>query len=372
MESARPLALPAFSVPRPAAMGLLPPSLRWLQAPWAYHAAFWTVLYLFNTVYKGYLTKDYPYAFYDYSVRLPVYLVACYGNMYYLLPRLLPQRRYLAYAGALAGGLLVLTVLMQIMLNLLVNARLCPDDVCTAEYTTPLLFSPRNTLSQLFPVLTLVGLATGLKLGKNWVGQQQALQEVERLSLKNELNFLKSQIQPHFFFNTLNNLYSLTLKKSDLAPEIVLKLADLMSYVLYDADAPLVALAKEIECLRNYLALEGLRYGTRLHLAMNVTGEPAGKQLAPLLLLPFVENSFKHGAPPPQLLDIRIALEIEAEVLRLVVENPKNPAPPIGRNGGVGLRNVRRRLALLYPNAHQLTVADTADTYRITLEVPLA
>ena len=374
MESAPSQTLPPFFASRPLALGK-PSEL--LRTPWAYHMAFWTLLYLFNTVYIGYLTKDYTYAFYDYSVKLPFFLVACYANLYYLLPRLLARGRYLAYAAGLFGGLFALTVLLQIIFTQLVYADLCPDDVCTAEYTSQLLFNPKNTLHQLFPAFMLVGLTTGLKLGKSWVWQQQIVQEMERLNLQNELAFLKSQVQPHFFFNTLNNLYSLTLKKSDLAPEIVLKLADLMSYVLYEADAAQVPLAKELESLRNYVALESLRYGPRLQLQFTVSGEPAGLYVAPLLLLPFVENSFKHSAlVPPQSVAITIALAVRANVLTLQVENPKGLAQPgpggaAPRHSGVGLKNVRRRLALLYPDAHQLTITDGAQRYKIELQLPL-
>lgn len=332
-----------------------------------YHSAFWTLIYLFNTIYVGYLIKDYTYSFYDFSVKLPFLLAVSYANSYYLLPRLLWQRRYGAYALAMLGLLLSLTVLMQILLNRLVYADLCPR-----QYVADAAFSPRTTLEKAFFVLTLVGLTTAFKLAKDWLNQQQYIREVEQQKLRNELAVLKSQIQPHFFFNTLNTLYSLTLKKSDQAPEIVLKLADLMSYMLYEAEAPCLALAKELASLENYLDLERLRFGPSLALAFRVTGLAAKRQIAPLLLLPFIENSFKHSAAlPGEPLVITIEIEIADAALTLVVDNPKGPPRAFRRPHGLGLPNVRRRLALIYPNTHTLHITETATRYRVELTLPL-
>jgi LytS/YehU family sensor histidine kinase len=142
--------------------------------------------------------------------------------------------------------------------------------------------------------------------------------------LKNELEFLKSQIQPHFFFNTLNNLYSLTLKKSDLAPEVVVKLSDLMSYMLYESDSLETTLRKEVEHIKNYLDLEGLRFGKRLHLNFDIIGEVDKKKIPPLLLLPFIENAFKHGTSHETgEIHLKIELNILHDKLVFGVTNPR-------------------------------------------------
>jgi LytS/YehU family sensor histidine kinase len=239
----------------------------------------------------------------------------------------------------------------------------------------------------------LIGLVTGLKFLKDWMSQREKLQKIEREQVAMELNFLKSQIHPHFFFNTLNNLYSLTLQKSDLAPEVVLKLSDLMSYMLYDSGAALVPLDKEVVNLDNYIALEKLRFGSRLSLSFEKEGlyfsgpeEQGGPvqpiRIPPLILLTFVENSFKHGMN--QIIGegrITIRLRVMPGELRFDVGNSvrtdapaaATPAqkPPVGKNG-IGLRNVVRRLDLLYGSRYTLDLSGTEDSFHVTLKIPLS
>src|SRR5580765_2422042 len=169
-----------------------------------WHILFWTILYLLNTLYVGFLLKNYQYAFYSYTVKMPFLLAICYLNLYVLFPKFLSQKKYVSYFISLSITMVGLTILMQIMLNFLVYADFCPE-----QYVKYALFSPENTLDKLFAIFTVVALTSGMKLTKDWVIQQQRIKEIEKQNLKNELEFLKSQIQPHFFFNTLNNLYSL-------------------------------------------------------------------------------------------------------------------------------------------------------------------
>jgi LytS/YehU family sensor histidine kinase len=253
-----------------------------------------------------------------------------------------------------------------------------------------------------------VGLTTGLKFYRDWTEQQRQLQEKEKQQIALELSFLKAQVHPHFFFNTLNNLYSLTLQKSDLAPEVVLKLSSLMGYMLYESGAPYMPLDKEIANLENYIALERLRFGDRLTLSFEKEGITQNHiQIPPLLLLTFVENSFKHGMSQT-VGEGRIDISLKADKNELVFRvdnsvgdlvarpandfsnptpasdfsNPipandfSNPTPASGLSNptpanGLGLINVTRRLDLLYGSRYRLDRSETANHFHITLKIPL-
>jgi LytS/YehU family sensor histidine kinase len=196
---------------------------------------------------------------------------------------------------------------------------------------------------------------------------------LEKEKLSAELKLLKSQINPHFLFNTLNNLYVLTLNHSKSAPLMVHKLSELMSYMLYDSNQAEVSLDKEIQYIKNYIDLEKIRYGDRLDVTLNIYGTTEGIMVAPLLILPFVENSFKHGARN-QLHNgwIHIDIELQDNTLTLKVENSKPDfQDDHGKASGLGLTNVRRRLAHLYPNRHWLQLFDEQYTHMAVLKLSL-
>jgi LytS/YehU family sensor histidine kinase len=227
--------------------------------------------------------------------------------------------------------------------------------------------------SQLINCIYLVGLTTGLKFFKDSMQQRQRIQEQEKQQIALELNFLKAQVHPHFFFNTLNNLYSLTLQRSDQAPEVVLKLSSLMSYMLYESGAPYVPLDKEITNLENYIALEQLRFGKRLSLSFEKEVIPPDEpiRIPPLILLTFIENSFKHGMSQT-IGDGRIDISLKADQQELFfqINNSIGETQPSGN--GLGLKNVIRRLDLLYGSNYHLHKSQTAGEFQITLKIPLS
>ncbi|WP_460911294.1 sensor histidine kinase [Spirosoma areae] len=221
----------------------------------------------------------------------------------------------------------------------------------------------------------ITGVAVGIKLFRAYYQRNEANQQLVRQTLLIELQVLKAQIHPHFLFNTLNNLYSLTLKQSSQAPDMVLKLSGLLHYMIHECGTPRVRLKKEIEFIQNYIELEKLRYGPRLTISMRVSGEISATFIAPLLLITFVENAFKHGAAKQ--IDsacIHLALTITDDTLLFRLENSRSePAGNAGREGeGIGLMNVRKRLALLYPNLHELTIQATAGLFIVELGLTLS
>ncbi|MEM6771160.1 MAG: histidine kinase, partial [Bacteroidota bacterium] len=190
-----------------------------------------------------------------------------------------------------------------------------------------------------------------------------------------ELRLLKAQIHPHFLFNTLNNLYSLTVEKSDQAPEVVERLSEMLDYQLYQCNTPKVAVRKEIELLENYIQLESLRYGKRLRLSFEHSVDDPGAQIAPLILISPVENAFKHGASGnADSPFIEIQLNVTAGMLYFNVRNNK---PPIAITDhteyteGIGLNNIRKQLRLLYPDQHVLTIEETEQEFHLSLVITL-
>ena len=222
--------------------------------------------------------------------------------------------------------------------------------------------------------MTVGGLFLAIVVAKNLFRQQELLLKTQREKLAAELEALKAQVHPHFLFNTLNNLYALTRRQAPEAPNVVLRLSNLLSYVLYECNAPEVPLNQEIQFLKNYVALEQLRYGDRLDVSLNFTGDIHGRNIAPLLLIPFLENAFKHGTS--EQLDqswISLNLAVEGHTLTFQLLNSRDPdGDETHLLGGIGLQNARKRLDLLYPDRHDLRVQADADTFMVTLKLELS
>lgn len=211
------------------------------------------------------------------------------------------------------------------------------------------------------------------KMLKNYYQKSEEKIAILRENATAELQLLKAQVHPHFLFNTLNNIYSFSLQRSPLAASLVEKLSDTLRYMITECEASLVPLGKELKMLKDYIGLESVRYGSRLEVTIQVKGEPEGKMIAPLLLIPLVENSFKHGTS--QMLEqpwISLTINIHDTFLefRLINSKPVRKGPQEKRNG-IGLGNVRKRINLLYPSQHSFNVKSSLETYEVSLQVPL-
>lgn len=221
--------------------------------------------------------------------------------------------------------------------------------------------------------LTVGGFAVAIKLMKYWYQKNRDNQLLIQQNLQAELALLKSQVHPHFLFNTLNNLYALTLTNSPKSPEVVLKLSSLLTYMLYDCNPAKVLLAKEVDLLRDYIVLEKLRYEERLDISVSISGEVQGKLIAPLLLLPFLENSFKHGVSE-QLDQAWISLDVSVRAntlkFKLINSKPLSESPKPNPEG-IGLQNVRKRLELIYPNQYELLLLNEEETFMVVLTLQL-
>jgi sensor histidine kinase YesM len=214
-----------------------------------------------------------------------------------------------------------------------------------------------------------IGLLGAIRLFKQWWHEREINQQLRQTQLESELQWLRLQLHPHFLFNTLNNLYGLIGDRDNKqALEVVERLSGLLRYMLYDTDTPAVPLDKELQHLRDYLLLEKIRCEDRLDIAVSIKGDPSGKNIAPLLLLPFLENSFKHGvAHQIDQAWINLQIRVDDESLSMHLSNGKSDQSPNDVACGIGLDNAKRRLALLYPERHRLYIAETEDTYTVKL-----
>lgn len=208
-----------------------------------------------------------------------------------------------------------------------------------------------------------------IKFYKLWTVKQRAWMHAEQEKITAELQLLKAQVHPHFLFNTLNNIYSFSMENSSKTPELILKLSSLLSYMLYDCKTEEVRLEKEIDIMKNYIDLETERYGSKIEISWNVEGEINGKFIAPLLMLPFLENAFKHGTSEQiEKSWLSVDIWVKQDVLRCKIANSKNEYVQYSENG-IGIANVKKRLEFIYPGNYELRLNDESCFFVVALLV---
>jgi LytS/YehU family sensor histidine kinase len=286
-------------------------------------------------------------------------MIATYLLMYWILPGFLLKKRYFLFS--------VLAITHAVLFGLSISYVL--------YYITG--FREHGTIQFIRPIVLnyqIPATAIAIYMFKRWYLVQQYTLNLEKEKLEAELKFLKSQIHPHFLFNTLNNLYALTLKKSDKAPEVVLQLSNLLEYSLYSGKETEVELRDELKLLSGYIDLEKLRFGNRLKIKTVICENVDGLLIAPLLLLPFVENSFKHGASK-DLKSPFIELTVDVnnnQLLFRIINSYRNETGKFeGYKERIGLKNVKRRLELLYPKRHYLEINQKEDIFEVDLKLEL-
>jgi len=301
---------------------------------------------------------------------LPAEMLLVYFTLYYLIPKFLLNRKYSHFFGLLLVAILSAAVLKRLTYYYIYYAYFDLE-----KNLTDYLAFYKILQTAVFLNAIVVSAAVAIKLLKLWYQNQMMMRALTQDKLEAELNFLKAQIHPHFLFNTLNNIYGLALKQSEHTAGVVLKLSGLLSYMLYDCRASQVSLKKEIANVEDYIALEKVRYGDRLDVTFSVRGEIIDKVIAPLVILTFVENSFKHGVST-QTEDawIRIDLNVCANQLKLLIENSKSKCfenLQNEHNHGIGLTNVKRRLDLIYDTNYMLDIREENDIFEVSLKLVL-
>ncbi len=221
-------------------------------------------------------------------------------------------------------------------------------------------------------VVVLMGffISTITRETREWYQQERERKELEKQRLISELSFLKSQVNPHFLFNSLNGIYALAIKKSDKTPDAIIQLSDLMRHMLYESDKEKVELAKETEYLRNYIQLQRLRLPAEVKMHFDVEGDVQGKMIAPMLFIPFIENAFKHGVDTKGG-NIQIKLQVKGNTLSFDMMNQISGAQNKDAVSGIGLTNVRKRLDLLYANRYKLETKESNGNFVVHLHLNL-
>jgi two-component system, LytTR family, sensor kinase len=329
------------------------------------HVLFWLVHIVFYATLYGSFQENYTQTFIEELIYLPVRMIFTYFTIYFILPKFLLPGQY----GSFFVWFLLSSIVAVIVQRYVSFAFHYPIYYPEAV-NDPFFFFPKivKTFASMYPV---VFTAAAIKLLKHWYVNQKAQQVLTQEKLQAELKFLKTQIHPHFLFNTLNNLYALTLKKSEKAPETVLKLSELINYMLYECRSDEVSLSKEIKFIRNYVDIEKMRYGDKLDVDIRISGEVGERKIAPLILLPFVENCFKHGASEDlQQSWVKLTVDSHQDHVVIKVENSKSEnGNGVAREEGIGIQNVKRRLDLLYPGRHELKIINGTETFLVILSI---
>ncbi|GAA4334277.1 sensor histidine kinase [Mucilaginibacter gynuensis] len=285
-----------------------------------------------------------------------------YINYLWLIPAYLDKNRYLRYILMMITTAIIIGI-GKYGVGLIFKSYVLVHDgkaLSFWEYFSSTLFT-----SLLFVFLSIV-----LKFSVDWFTNERVQRDLETQRLSAELSFLKSQVNPHFLFNSLNSIYSLAYQKSETTPEAILKLSEIMRYMLYESNDNKVDLEKEIHYLQNYIDLQKIRFGHKAFIDFKVNGSIDNQRIAPLLLISFIENAFKHGVANDPNSPIKMLINVDNGHLSFYIENKKHNNNR-DASGGIGLNNVKRRLNLLYPKKYNLTIRDEADTYICELSLVL-
>ncbi|MCF6332709.1 MAG: histidine kinase [Draconibacterium sp.] len=338
------------------------------------HILFWVLAYVFFIVFYGRANRDYSVTIIFASMLFPLSIATTYFINYYLIPRFLFTKKYGKFI-LLSFYTLVVSIWLELFISLAVfifigNYKIYKMD--PSSFDAVLLF---------VGLYFIIVIATAIMLFRRSFQIQTKNIELNKkrfeteLKLKEaELKLLKAQIHPHFLFNTLNNLYGLTLEKSDDAPDLVLRLSEILDYILYRCDEKTVLLSEEIHNLNNYIEIEKIRYSDKLKLKVDFPNKTPVLKITPLILLPFIENAFKHGVSKfPGIAFVKIKLALTGKNLVFSIENTKNPEAGKNENytKGIGLKNVKKRLDIVYPEKYILKIdaADKTFSVHLTLEL---
>ena len=336
------------------------------------HLLFWLIFIGYQVISNGWNDTD-EFSFspdpWLFLLTLPVTILLTYVNLYVLMPVWLYRQKVVLYIAALLALLLAGGLTMRFFTYLLVVPWERLHNPARYLVENKHFWIPVRILRISLETYPVIAVTTLIQLMRKAYDREKDLRELEKEKYSAEMGLLKAQINPHFFFNTLNSLYALILKGSDQASKVVLRLSALMHYMLYDAGTDKVLLTDEISHLENYIGIEQMRFSGRLDLSFQYSGDIPGKMIAPLLLLTLVENAFKHGIAE-EAGWITIDLKVTGNRLFLNVENSYPESSNVTR-GGIGLNNLKRRLELIYPHRYTLQFDRQSQIFKASLKLDL-
>nr|WP_294923873.1 histidine kinase [uncultured Flavobacterium sp.] len=331
------------------------------------HIWFWGSYFTLNFLRWGAYFNDYEYSFKSNLIEFSLHIPLVYFNLFVLIRRFVLKQKYFKYTIALLISLFSVYLLKTALTYYLISENIWPE--ANREYHP---FDINHILAVCIGELYVLAMASSVYLTLTWLRERERNRSLRENQFKIKLKYLENQIQPHFFFNTLNNLYALSLESSDKVPDVIIKLSNLMEYVLYDVKGTkLVPLIKEIDYIQNYIEIEKLRFDN-VEVTINLESNIEDIKVPPLIFISLVENAFKHGGLNNQNLKIKINCKItdnrllHFEILNNFVISQKNDS-----KGGIGLVNTKKRLKLIYKNNFSLKHKTKLNYYIIRLQIPI-
>jgi len=286
------------------------------------------------------------------------------------MPKFIYQKKYLIYIGAL-----ILTLFIALLIKFNLTYFLISENVWPEGSEVINKITLNYSIDMMIGELYVIAFVTAIKITTDWLKENKRSTDLEKIQLETELLFLRTQISPHFFFNTLNNIYSLSLVNSPKTPKIILKLSELIRYILHETKKKRQSLKNEIICIENYLELEKMRFDDLLEIDMSISGDILDKEIAPMLLMSFIENAFKHGANKNiGKIKICIDFKVKEDFLYFSISNPtpmkSDHNHQLNSKGGLGLKNAKKRLELGYKKEeYDLTINETDDLFLVKLKI---
>ena len=347
--------------------GLFPARIRiW------HHVLFWIVLLLFNVSrfqrsFVGYTFDTFKTNLLSELLEMPVLLLASYFTGYFLLHKFFIPKKYLRFFTWLAITSVAFAFMLRIIIYYIEIPLFYPEDL-TEGYR----FGHFNLFQHIFYIYTTAGVFFMLRLVKHLLRVQDSKLELEKQGMKSELALLRTQINPHFLFNTLNNINSLIVKDQAKAGQSVVKLSEIMRYMLHDASRDKVLLSQEVEHLENYIDLQRIRLEKAEYISFKIEGNPNGILIPPMLFVPFVENLFKHGDKSMPSPGFSVSLKITGRTLVFKTQNfIKAESFKKDSSSGIGISNVRRRLELIFPGNYLLEINPENNIFTVYLRINL-
>ncbi len=328
------------------------------------HIIFWFCAWFFFYFYYKRYSEVNIYTLVASVINLFAAIATVYTFNYYLIPKILLRNKRKKFF-AFAFVAIVMFFYIQLLLTLFLVVRLLDDGYQ--------LFPEMIDVMMLFyNLFFVVFVAIAIKLYKKWNEKDYQEQKVQKEKVEAELQMLKTQINPHFLFNTLNSIYVLAMKNSEQTANMVLRLSDILDYILYKINSPRIAVSDETAIIKNYIELEKIRFTERVDISFNAFLESKDIQIPPMLIIPFVENAFKHGvAPSTEKSWIIISIEEADQRLDIKVSNSKSHNTAGNNTGGIGLVNVKKRLDLLFGAMYSLNISEKNKRYDVFLSVPI-
>ncbi len=330
----------------------------------AIHTLFWFCAWFFFFFYYKRYSEVNIFTLTASIINLIAAIAAVYTFNYHLIPTILLKNKLVKFI-ALAFVAIVMFFYIQLLLTLFL--------VVKSLYIENRLFPEMIDVVMLFfNMFFVVFVAIAIKFYKRWNEKDFREQQVQKEKVEAELQMLKTQINPHFLFNTLNSIYVLAMKKSEQTANVVMKLSDILDYILYRIDAPKIDISSEIRIIENYIELERIRFTERVNLKFTSNFKSKNFQIPPMLIIPFIENAFKHGVAKS--IDkswLNITIEETDHMLHIVVSNSKRQNTIKSEVGGIGLLNVKKRLDLLFGDGYILDISEKNNRFDVHLSIPL-